>query len=102
MELLDPAGEPPDANFGQWQPGSEAADRYSEIVEAVRTTVDSAEFWSLIVEAEQILADELIVIPLVSRSSVAAHWSDAVIGVVHNGSRSEVTWNVELWQRVGE
>ena len=102
LELFDPRVSPPDGNFGNWGSGGSSNDataRYTEIVDEASTTVDQAEFISLVREAEAILATELPVIPLFSRGSGLAVWPDAVSGVTHNGSRSDFTWNIELWQR---
>ncbi|VAV99300.1 hypothetical protein MNBD_ACTINO01-2335, partial [hydrothermal vent metagenome] len=105
MEMLDPAGSPPDGNFGNWGSGgtaNEATVRFSQIVAEARTTVDADRFDELVREAESILAQELPLIPLFSRGSGLGVWPDVVTGVIHNGSRSTFTWNVETWQRLGE
>ncbi|MGI9528238.1 MAG: ABC transporter substrate-binding protein [Acidimicrobiia bacterium] len=103
MDIFDPANDAAQADLGNWaSTASSGADRFSEIVDAVRSTIDADRFAELVAEAEQILADELVVIPLFNRSTTAAWWTDAVDGVVANGSQSTLTWNVEEWQRVGE
>jgi len=101
LDLFDPASVPPVGNFGRW-PGGDTVDRYGEIATEARTTADPVRFEELITEAEDILATELPVIPLFSRSTSVAYWSDVVAGVLANGSASDLTWNVENWQRVGE
>ena len=105
LELFDPRSAPPDGNFGNWGSGGTANDstvRFSEIVDEAKTTIDPIEFFSLILEAEAILATELPLIPLFSRGSGLAIWPDAVTGVIPNGSRSDFTWNIESWQHPGE
>jgi len=103
LEVFDPASDMAQADLGNWASTESAgAARFSEIVVEARTTVDADRFAELAMEAEQILADELVVIPLFNRSSSAAWWTDAVKGVVNNGSQSTLTWNVEEWQRIGE
>jgi ABC-type transport system substrate-binding protein len=105
LELFDPRSAPPDGNFGNWGSGGTANDataRFSEIVDEASATIDPVEFFSLIREAEAILAAELPIIPLFSRGTGLAIWPDAVTGVTPNGSASTFTWNIETWQRPGE
>ncbi len=104
MRLFDPASEDPDANFGNWGVGestNEATASFSELVAEARTTVDPRRFASITDQAELLLAEYLPLIPLFQRSSAALIRTDAVTGVVHNGSQSEITWNVETWQKPG-
>ncbi len=101
LELFDPASEATDANFGNWGTGDSAdaaTEAFSELVVAARTTTDVTAFSELIASAEELLASNLPMIPLFMRSSTAAVRPEAVSGVVHNGSVSEITWNVEMWQ----
>ncbi len=102
LELFDPVSVP--GSYSSWglAASTDALARYSEIVAEARVTLDGRQFGELVGEAEEILAAELPLIPLFHRSSHAAFWSDVVTGVVHNGSRSDLTWNVEFWQVVGE
>jgi ABC-type transport system substrate-binding protein len=103
MEALDPVSDT--GGFNGWGIGSsasEASARYSELVVAARSTVDTAEFAAIVSEAEAILASELPLLPLFNRASHAAVWADRISNVEHNGSSSDLTWNVEVWQRVGE
>jgi ABC-type transport system substrate-binding protein len=103
MEALDPVSDT--GGFNGWGVGSsasEASARYSELVVAARSTPDTAEFAAIVSEAEAILASELPLIPLFNRASHAAVWADRISNVEHNGSSSDLTWNVEGWQRVGE
>jgi ABC-type transport system substrate-binding protein len=103
MEALDPVSDT--GGFNGWGVGSsasEASARYSELVVAARSTVDTAEFAAIVSEAEAILASELPLLPLFNRVSHAAVWADRISNVEHNGSSSDLTWNVEVWQRVGE
>ena len=102
LELFDPTNVP--GSYSSWgsAANADALARYSEIVIEARITFDADQFENLVGEAEEILAAELPLIPLFHRSSHAAFWSDVVTGVTHNGSRSGLTWNVELWQVNGE
>jgi ABC-type transport system substrate-binding protein len=101
LEQYDPRSVPPEGNYGRWD-GGDAADRFAEIVDEAQATADADTFRSLIVEAEGILADELVVIPLFQRASFTAWWPDVAEGIIPNGSASALTWNVEDWRRVGE
>ena len=101
MEFLDPAASPPEGNFGNWGSGGTANDatrRFSQIVAETATTVDADRFDELVREAEGILATEVPIIPLFSRGSGLAVWPGSVTGVVHNGTRSDFTWNIERWR----
>ena len=105
LEMFDPRSAPPDGNFGNWGSGgtsNDATARFSEIVDEAKTTVDSVALFSLIREAEAILATELPIIPLFSRGTGLAVWPDAVAGIIPNGSASDFTWNIETWQSPGE
>ncbi|MFC2153074.1 ABC transporter substrate-binding protein [Actinomycetota bacterium] len=100
-DLFDPASTADFADVGAWDDAA-ATERYSEIVAELRMTADPERFDILVTEAEALLAGELPVIPLFHRSDHVGWWPDAALGIVPNGSRSDVTWNVETWQRAGE
>jgi ABC-type transport system substrate-binding protein len=111
LEVFDPRSSPPEdgffngGNYGGWGDGGSANDntsRFSDLVDEANVTVDGTRFDEIVVEAESILATELPVIPLFLRGIAAGIWSDAVSGVVNNGSQSTLTWNVETWQRPGK
>ena len=111
FEVFDPRSVPPEdgfrggGNYGRWGDGGSTNDntaRFSELVDEANSTVDAMRFNEIVLEAESILATELPVIPLFSRTVAAGIWTDVVSGVVNNGSSSAITWNVETWQRVGE
>ena len=111
LEVFDPRSSPPEegfsdgGNYGRWGDGGSANDntlRFSELVDEARVTLDSVRFEEIIIEAEAILATELPVIPLLSRTVAAGVWTDTVSGVVNNGSGYGITWNVETWQSPGE
>ena len=104
MELLDPASEAVDTNHGNWGSGDSASDgsvEFSELVAEALTTVDPVRFSEIVMRAEELLAEYLPLIPLFQRSSAAVVWVDALDGVVHNGSKSGLTWNVESWRKPG-
>lgn len=102
-ELFDPQADPAGGfNPYRWGAGGgdEHSARYAEILDAMRSTVDEDELRRLARQAEDILADQVVVIPLMARSSNLALWNDEVGGVVHNPSQAGFTWNVEEWYRV--
>ncbi|MGI9584017.1 MAG: ABC transporter substrate-binding protein, partial [Acidimicrobiia bacterium] len=104
LRTLDPSRSPPDGNYARWGESglSDSAQRFAEVVEAAESTLEPALFDELVAEAEGILADLAITIPLFQRASRVAYWASVVTGVTANGSQSDFTWNVETWQRVGE
>lgn len=102
---LDPDGPPPDGdNVYRWGArGSSVIDdsteRYAEIHDLMQTTVDRGDLMALISEAEQILADQVVIIPLYARPVVAVVWEDEVGNFVPNPSAAGYSWNLEYWYR---
>jgi ABC-type transport system substrate-binding protein len=78
----------------------ESTERFAEILAAARSTVDGDEIERLVVEAEQLLADQAVLLPLWARTIDLAVWSDRLSGPVTNPSSSSPLWNVEEWHRV--
>lgn len=117
LAYWDPAGPPPTGfNYQRWgtpavvgygeefdqaaSPVSDAATtRYAAILEELRTTVDRDRLLELAVEAGEILADQVVIIPLATRGHAAAWWSASVAGVRHHPARP-VTWNADRWYRL--
>jgi len=106
LDLLDPNAPPPDGrNYYRWgttdsSVRDESTKRFSEILSAARSTIDGDEVERLLVEAEQLLADQVVILPLWSRSDELAVWADEVAGVVHLPEARSFLWNVEDWYRV--
>jgi peptide/nickel transport system substrate-binding protein len=104
-DWFDPDSPPPDGkNFYRW--GTEDSDvvddstqRYAELRDAMQDTIDFDELSTLIQEAEKILADNLVIVPLYSHPLVAAVWADEIVGFKHNPTRAGFTWNIETWRR---
>lgn len=104
-DVWDPEAPPPDGgNYYRW--GTEDSSvidentaRFAEIRDAMNATVDEEELIALIQEAEQILADQLVIIPLYARLVTAAVWEDEVGGFKHNPTQASHTWNLEYWYR---
>jgi ABC-type transport system substrate-binding protein len=113
----DPAGPPPTGlNYQRWgtpavsgygadfdQAASTVSDaataRFTAILAEMRATADRDRLLELAAEAEEILADQVVIIPLATRGKGAAWWSDALAGVRHHLSRP-ITWNLERWYRI--
>lgn len=104
LDYFSPTGET--SSFSGWgvrgPTANDAAERFAEIAASVASTVDPAEFRTLVAEAEDILADQLPLIPLFYRTQSTVVRTSFVEGVVPNGSDSGVTWNLEQWSVVGE
>jgi len=113
----DPAGPPPiGLNYQRWGTpamsgygpefdqaastvSNAATRRFAAIIEEMRATVDRDRLLELAVEAEEILADQVVIIPLATRGTGVAWWGDALAGVRHHPSRPP-TWSLERWYRI--
>ena len=99
------APPPPDGqNFYRWGTDDssvidEATQRFAEVRDGMNATVDDGELTVLIREAENILADNLVIIPLFAHPAAAAVWADEILGFRHNPSQAGFTWNIEFWHR---
>ena len=103
--IFDPEGLPyVGSNFFRWGTidstvQGEATDRYAQLVDRLRSTVDPTTLTQLLVEAESLLAEEVVIIPLVARRlDAVAWWADELAGPVPN-PRMPITWNIETWSR---
>lgn len=120
-DIFDPNGPPPDGmNFYRWGTpavtGSdepefdqgvsfvrdEHTERFAEVVAAMNRTVDRDGILALIAEAEEILADQVVIIPVYGRLDPGVVWADEIGGYVHNPSQASDLWNVEYWYRVDD
>lgn len=109
-ELFDPeqppTGSPVQGNVYRWgTPDSAVIDdatvRFADVRDAMNATVDEADLAALLNEAEQILADNVVIIPLYARLAIGAVWADRISGYVFNPSPAGHTWNIEEWRYVG-
>jgi len=104
-DVFDPEAPPPEGrNFYRWGTQdssviSESTERFAEVRDLMQGTVDFEELSALIQEAENILADDLVIIPLYGHPLVAAVWEDEIVGFKHNSTRAGLTWNIETWRR---
>jgi len=106
LDFVDPDGAPPDgANYYRWgTPDSsvngDAVVRFREILASARDTVDPEQLVALARAAEEVLADDAVLIPIGSRVVVGAVWADKVSGFEMNTSAAGHTWNIEFWFRI--
>lgn len=106
LDLFDPRGNPEEGqNVYRWGTADSAVDdeltaRFAEIRDAANATLDRAEIERLVVEAEQLLADQVVIIPLLVRRSDLLYWGDALTGPEHNPTEASPTWNIEHWRRI--
>ncbi len=105
-DLFDPQAPPPDGqNYYRWgTPDSSVIDentqRFADIRDELNSSVDTAVLTPLMQEGEQIIADQVVIIPLYARLVTAAVWGDKVGGYKHNPTQASDLWNIEDWYRV--
>ena len=115
LSLYDPERPPPDGeNYSRWGTPAvsgqtlvydqgpslvrdEHTARYAEILNEMRATADHDRFAALAREAENILADQVVIIPLVARATLSAVWADEIAG--YGYSTWLDTWDIETWRR---
>ena len=118
LAYWDPEGPPPlGLNYPRWgtpavtgqgedfdQAAStvfgSATARYAALLEEMRATADREEVLALAAEAGEILADQVVLIPLATRGGGLAWWEGAIAGPGRHPSRP-LTWNLERWYLVG-
>ncbi len=106
LDVFDADKAPPEGqNFYRWgSPDSSVIDehsmRYAEIYDMLEESIDPEILIPLMREAEQILADQVVIIPLYARLVTAAVWGDEIGGFKHNPTTATDTWNIEEWYRV--
>jgi ABC-type transport system substrate-binding protein len=117
LEYWDPASPPPTGvNYQRWgtpevsgygEPFDQGAStvtgtattRYATLMEEMRTTVDRSRLADLAAQAEEILADQVVLVPLATRGIGVAWWADGLAGVRLHPARP-ATWNAERWYRL--
>jgi ABC-type transport system substrate-binding protein len=106
-ELYDPDGLPfVGTNYFRWGTVDStvlgtAPNRYRNILAQLRVTAAPADRLALLEEAEQVLAGQAVLIPLIRSGHVGlAVWPEAVIGTELNGAAGPV-WNVDVWRSGG-
>ena len=105
-DLFDGAQAPPvGQNYYNW--GAPANGGYEDdnsiqftaLRDEMNTTVDQDVIIPLIAEAEAILADQMVFLPLYTRLVTAAVWGDEIGGFKHNPTSAGHLWNAEEWYR---
>jgi ABC-type transport system substrate-binding protein len=117
-DIFDPEGPPPiGGNNYRWGtpavegeedvfnqgPGlvnDEFSARGAELRDEMNASIDQDALVALLNEFEQLLADQVVIIPLFQRLDPGAVWADRVGGFKHNPSQAALTWNMEGWYRV--
>ncbi len=104
MEIFDPAEPPPEGNnYYRWGTldstvaGDPAPELMRELLDRARHAADPTEVAAIYNDVEQLLADNVVVIPIAARRSLLAVRTDHVAGVIHNPTDAGFTWNVEMW-----
>lgn len=104
-DVFDPDGELPNgSNYYRWGTSDSSVidastERFAEIHDELNSTVDERELTDLVSEAEQILFDDMVIIPLFSIPVAAGVWGDEIARFENNASSSGFTWNIEMWYR---
>ncbi len=104
-DVFDPEAPPPDgSNYYRWgtedsSVRNEQTQRFADVRDLMNRTVDGGELEDLIAEAEEILADQMVILPLYSRLVVGAVWEDEIANFVMNPTQASHTWNIEEWYR---
>jgi peptide/nickel transport system substrate-binding protein len=118
-DVWDPEAPPPNGgNYYRWgtpevtdadpdgfnQGASSVIDentaRFAELRDLMNATVDEGEIVEYLAEAEAILADQVVIIPLYARLDPGAVWADEIAGYKHNPTSAGDAWNIETWYRV--
>ena len=109
LRVFVPNEPPPDGdNVYRWgSPGSvteadDAAIQVQQLIEAMRDSADADRVFALARQIEDILADQVVIIPINARLVVGVVWADEIQGFQMNPSQSGHTWNIEYWYRVAE
>ena len=91
------------AQFGSWgdgDVGGEAADAYEQLLEQLQATIDFDEAAELIRQAEAILADQMVVLPLFAHPDLGGVWPDRVAGFEATPGLS--LGQIELWREIDD
>ena len=105
-DVLDPDDSRALANFYRWgtedsSGRNESSQRYGELLAEMRDSVDHEQLTILIQQAEQLVADQALFLPLYAEPVTAVFWPDRIDGFVMNAGTG-FTWNIEVWQLIGE
>jgi ABC-type transport system substrate-binding protein len=94
------SGQTPDGyNQGPSSVIDDNTRRYEIIATEMRFTADARELQEYFAEAEEILADQVVFIPLFEIPDAGVYWSDEFTGYKHNTTWAGDLWNVATWYR---
>ncbi|MFQ5517359.1 MAG: ABC transporter substrate-binding protein [Acidimicrobiia bacterium] len=101
-DVLDPADSNTLTNFYRWGTDDSSVhndwtQRYEEILAAMKGTVDHDELTNLIRDAERLIADQALFLPLYAEPFVTVYWPQQIAGFTMNTGMT-FTWNLERWQ----
>ncbi len=109
FDRFDPAEPRTDSkNYYNWgTPGSivegdEAVLQFELLLDRMRASTDAPEIVALGRQAEELLANQVVVIPLSAHPVIGAAWADEIQGYQMNPSAAGHTWNIEHWYRIGD
>lgn len=106
VDMFDPEGLPfVGSNFFRWGTIDSTVDgpeveEYRSLVEQLAATIDPTEVEDLLVRAEDILADQVVIIPLLVADQVGVAVRDGITGPGVNRYQG-LMWNADEWH-VGE
>jgi ABC-type transport system substrate-binding protein len=104
LGTFDPADPGPEGrNWYRWGAPDAAdsgggVDEVAEVLAQLGASVEAATISDLLQEAEQILADQVVVIPIATRPVVVVH-SLTLAGPEASAAPGGLLWNAELWFR---
>lgn len=105
LDHFDPDSPAPDGmNYYRWGTADslvqdDSVARFREVLGIARNSFDPGQVRSLADAAEQILADNAVIIPVAARPVVAGVWADKLVGFLMNPTPAGPTWNIEYWYR---
>lgn len=102
VEMFDPDGLPfVGSNFYRWGTidstvSGPEVDAYRDVLRRLRETVDPQEVAALLAEAEEILADQVVLIPLLVSDEIGIAIRDGLVGPGLNRVQG-IMWNSDQW-----
>lgn len=107
LAAFDPDGLPfVGANFFRWGTidstvSGPAVEAYRNLADDLRVVVEPSAAEVLLRAMEEILADQVVIIPLIVRDDIGAAWRDGVVSGPVLNPYGGIAWNVAEWRRVG-
>lgn len=107
LTIFDPDGLPfVGDNYLRWGTidstvSGDAVDRYRDLVDELGGVVDQETAVALLVQMEEILADQVVIVPLIVRDDLGLAWSGSEVSGPALNPAGGVAWNAALWRRIG-